>query len=188
MEITNKLLGGVLLIAAGLYQWTRLKDVCLAKCQSPFLFIQQHVGFRSDIPGSLLLGMRHGAYCVGCCWLLMVLLFVGGVMNVLWMTALAVLFLLEKVTPMGRLVGRLAGSGVLFIGLVWIPLIAAPAKETSTVAVAASLRPALDAMAKSFEKTYGQTVRIAYGATGKFVSKSRRVHHFSYCSRLTMKA
>ena len=171
METTSNLLGGVLLIAAGLYQWTRLKDVCLAKCQSPFLFIQQHGGFRHDIPGSLLLGMRHGAYCVGCCWVLMALLFVGGVMNVFWMAALAVLILLEKATPIGRLVGRLAGSGVLFIGLVWIALIAAPAKETPTVAVAASLRPALDAMTKSFEKTYGQTVRITYGATGKFVQQ-----------------
>ena len=116
METTSNLLGGVLLIAAGLYQWTRLKDVCLAKCQSPFLFIQQHGGFRRDIPGSLLLGMRHGAYCVGCCWVLMALLFVGGVMNVLWIALLALLVLLEKLLSFGRWIARAAGFAFLAAG------------------------------------------------------------------------
>jgi predicted metal-binding membrane protein len=77
-------LGGAILIAAGVYQWTPLKDVCLTQCQSPLLFLMRHGGFRRDALGCLLLGLRHGAYCVGCCWMLMALLFVGGVMNVLW--------------------------------------------------------------------------------------------------------
>jgi predicted metal-binding membrane protein len=121
MASTSKMLGGIVLIAAGLYQWSRLKDVCLAKCQSPFLFIQRQGGFRRDIAGALLLGLRHGAYCVGCCWVLMGLLFVGGVMNVLWIAALAVLVLLEKLAPLGRLIARLAGM-VLVTGGAWLLL------------------------------------------------------------------
>jgi len=55
-------------VAAGGYQWTRVKDLCLAQCQKPFAFLMRHGGFRRDAPGSLMLGLRHGAYCVGCCW------------------------------------------------------------------------------------------------------------------------
>jgi len=121
MAITSKMLGGILLIAAGLYQWSRPKDVCLAKCQSPILFIQQQGGFRRDVAGALLLGLRHGAYCIGCCWVLMALLFVGGVMNVLWIAVLALLVLLEKLAPIGRLIARLAGI-VLVTGGAWLLL------------------------------------------------------------------
>ena len=67
-------------------------------------------GFRRDLAGALLLGLRHGAYCVGCCWVLMALLFVGGVMNVLWIAVLALLVLLEKLAPIGNLIARLAGT------------------------------------------------------------------------------
>ena len=84
MASTSNILGGLVFVAAGSYQWTRLKDVCLTQCQMPFAFVMRHGGFRRDVPGCLLLGLRHGAYCVGCCWALMVLLFVGGVMNLLW--------------------------------------------------------------------------------------------------------
>jgi hypothetical protein len=84
---------------------TRLKDVCLVQCQTPFAFLMRHGGFRHDALGSVMLGLRHGAYCVGCCWALMALLFVGGVMNVLWIVLLALLVLLEKVTSsLGRLI------------------------------------------------------------------------------------
>ena len=79
------------------------------QCQTPFQFLMRHGGFRSDVPGCLLLGLRHGGYCVGCCWVLMAILFVGGVMNVLWIALLALLVLLEKVTPVGRLIARAAG-------------------------------------------------------------------------------
>ncbi|MEI9982923.1 MAG: DUF2182 domain-containing protein [Aliidongia sp.] len=78
MVIAGNLPGAIVLIAAGVYQWTPLKDVCLAQCQSPFLFLMRHGGFRDDPRGCLLLGLRHGGYCVGCCWVLMALLFVGG--------------------------------------------------------------------------------------------------------------
>jgi predicted metal-binding membrane protein len=91
-----------LFVAAGSYQWTRLKDVCLTQCQKPFAFLMRQGGFRGDAPGSLMLGVRHGAYCVGCCWALMALLLVGGVMNVLWIVLLALFILVEKVAPFGR--------------------------------------------------------------------------------------
>ena len=119
MAIDGKLLGAIVLIAAGVYQWTPLKDVCLAQCQSPFLFLMRHGGFRDDLRGCLLLGLRHGGYCVGCCWVLMALLFVGGVMNVLWIALLALLVLLEKLTPIGRWIARAAGIACAAAG-VWL--------------------------------------------------------------------
>jgi predicted metal-binding membrane protein len=121
MESASNILGGIVLIAAGLYQWTPLKDTCLSYCQTPLAFIMRHGGFRREATGALALGFRHGVYCIGCCWALMVLLFVGGVMNLLWIATLAVLVLLEKVVPFGRLVARLAG--IAFIaGGAWLLL------------------------------------------------------------------
>ena len=116
MASASNVLAGMVLIAAGVYQWTPLKDVCLVQCQTPFQFLMRHGGFRSDVPGCLLLGLRHGAYCVGCCWVLMALLFVGGVMNVLWIALLALLVLLEKLTPYGRSVARVAGVACVAAG------------------------------------------------------------------------
>jgi predicted metal-binding membrane protein len=118
MATGSSVFAGAVLIAAGAYQWTPLKDVCLVQCQSPFSFLMRHGGFRGDIRGCLMLGFRHGAYCVGCCWVLMALLFIGGVMNVLWIALLALLVLLEKLTPFGRWVARCAGVGFLAAG-VW---------------------------------------------------------------------
>jgi predicted metal-binding membrane protein len=106
----------LVLIAAGLYQWTPLKDACLKQCQAPFVFIQRHGGFRNDVRGAWLLGLRHGAYCVGCCWMLMTLLFVGGVMNILWIAAIAIFVLAEKVVPVGRVVARVAGTALIVGG------------------------------------------------------------------------
>jgi predicted metal-binding membrane protein len=97
------------LISAGLYQWTPIKEACLSYCQAPLTFILRHGGFRGDPLGALTLGLRHGLYCVGCCWALMALLFVGGVMNIFWIAALAILVLLEKVIPSGRIISRVAG-------------------------------------------------------------------------------
>jgi predicted metal-binding membrane protein len=79
----------------------------------------RHGGFRGDMPGSLMLGVRHGAYCVGCCWALMALLLVGGVMNVLWIVLLAFLILLEKVAPFGHQIALLAGMVLIACG-VWL--------------------------------------------------------------------
>jgi predicted metal-binding membrane protein len=116
MASANQVFGGIVLIAAGVYQWTPLKDICLAQCQSPLLFIQRQGGFRRDPSGSLLLGLRHGAYCVGCCWVLMALLFVGGVMNVLWIATISAFVLIEKIVPVGRLISRIAGAGFVAAG------------------------------------------------------------------------
>jgi predicted metal-binding membrane protein len=116
MASASQAFGGTVLIAAGVYQWTPLKDICLAQCQSPLLFIQRQGGFRRDPSGSLLLGLRHGAYCVGCCWVLMALLFVGGVMNVLWIATISAFVLIEKIVPVGRLVSRIAGAGFVAAG------------------------------------------------------------------------
>jgi predicted metal-binding membrane protein len=102
-----------------LYQWTPAKNVCLRQCQAPLLFIQTHGGFRGDAAGALMLGVRHGAYCVGCCWTLMALLFVGGVMNVLWIAAIAIFVLVEKLFPTARIVSRIAGAGLVAAGL-WL--------------------------------------------------------------------
>ena len=119
MQGASNALGGVLLIAAGLYQWTPLKDACLSNCQSPLTFIMRHGGFRADPSGALWLGFRHGLYCIGCCWALMVLLFVGGVMNLLWIAALAVLVLAEKALPFGRTIARIAGVALVVAGF-WL--------------------------------------------------------------------
>jgi predicted metal-binding membrane protein len=116
MASANGLLGAIVLIAAGIYQWTPIKNVCLAECQTPFRFLMSHGGFRSDALGCLRLGFRHGIYCVSCCWVLMALLFVVGVMNVLWIALLALLVLLEKLTPWGRWVARIAGVVCIVAG------------------------------------------------------------------------
>lgn len=108
---------GVVLVVAGLYQWTPLKDACLRQCQTPVVFLQTHGGFRRDPRGAVALGFRHGLYCVGCCWALMALLFVGGIMNVLWVAAIAIFVLLEKLTPAGRLLSRVAGTVFIAVGL-----------------------------------------------------------------------
>jgi predicted metal-binding membrane protein len=109
MASTSHVLGGLVFVMAGFYQWTRLNELCLTQCQRPFAFLMGHGGYRSDAPGSVMLGLRHGAYCVGCCWTLMPLLLVGGVMNLLWIVLLALFALLERVASMDRLITRLAG-------------------------------------------------------------------------------
>ncbi len=106
------MLGGVLLLAAGIFQWTPLKHACLRHCRSPMGFILQE--WREGIGGAFMMGLKHGGYCVGCCWFLMALLFVAGVMNLLWVAAIAGFVLLEKVAPAGPWVGRVAG--VLLVG------------------------------------------------------------------------
>ena len=119
MASANRLLGAVVLIAVGIYQWTPIKNVCLAQCQTPFGFLMRHGGFRSNARGCMHLGLLHGTYCVGCCWVLMSLLFVVGVMNVLWIAVLALLVLLEKLTPLGRWIARITG-GVCIAAGAWM--------------------------------------------------------------------
>jgi len=119
MASANRWLGALVLMVAGIYQWTPLKNACLAQCQTPLGFLMSHGGFRSTVRGCLHLGLVHGTYCVGCCWVLMALLFVVGVMNVLWIALLALLVLLEKLTPWGRWVARIAGAVCIAAG-VWM--------------------------------------------------------------------
>jgi predicted metal-binding membrane protein len=117
MASSSNTLGALVLIAAGVYQWTPLKDVCLAQCHTPLGFLVRHGGFRGDPRGCMGLGLRHGGYCVGCCWVLMALLFVVGIMNVLWIALLALLVLLEKLTPWGRWVARASGVACIAAGV-----------------------------------------------------------------------
>src|SRR5579864_5346485 len=119
MESASNRLGAAVLILAGVYQGLPLKDACLSHCRSPLLFIQQHGGFRRELHGALALGFRHGLYCIGCCWALMALLFVGGVMNLFWIAALAILVLVEKVAPFGRVIARAAGLAFIAGGM-WL--------------------------------------------------------------------
>jgi len=116
-------IAGALLIAAGLYQLTPLKRTCLDACRSPLSFVTRY--WRPDWQGAVLLGLRHGVYCLGCCWLLMGLLFVGGVMSLVWVAALAIVVLIEKIAPFGRQAGLVAGTlaalagAALVAGLRW---------------------------------------------------------------------
>ena len=116
MAVASWRLGGLLLIVAGLYQWSPLKRRCLGHCQSPLTFLQRHGGFRRGAWQSLALGIHHGIYCLGCCWTLMALLFAGGVMNVIWIAGIAALVLVEKATPAGRTFGKIAGIGLVAAG------------------------------------------------------------------------
>src|SRR5262245_24104812 len=117
MQSASGIIGGLVLVAAGLYQWTPIKDACLKHCQAPLLFIQRHGGFRRNPFGSLRLGFQHGLYCVGCCWALMALLFFGGIMNVLWIAGIAIFVLAEKIVPSGHLLSRIAGVVLTALGI-----------------------------------------------------------------------
>jgi predicted metal-binding membrane protein len=108
-----------LLVLAGVYQFSALKRACLASCRSPVEFITRH--WRAGGPGAFRMGVEHGLYCLGCCWALMLLLFVGGVMN-LWVIAAITLFvLLEKVAPFGVQGGRVSGVLLVLLGA-WVLL------------------------------------------------------------------
>ena len=112
---TNRNVAAALLIIAGAYQWTPLKRACLAHCSSPLRFITTH--WRAGVAGAWRMGVIHGAYCIGCCWLLMALLFVGGVMNLAWVAAIAAYIFLEKVLPFNRWVSRICGLALIAFGV-----------------------------------------------------------------------
>jgi predicted metal-binding membrane protein len=108
-------LGTVLVALAGVYQLTPLKNVCLKHCRSPAEFLSTH--WRRGSAGALRMGLEHGRYCVGCCWLLMSLLFAVGVMNLVWVAALAAFVLLEKLVPRGEAVARVSGMTLLLFAV-----------------------------------------------------------------------
>jgi predicted metal-binding membrane protein len=118
--LVNRVSAATLLIAAGLYQLSPLKDACLTRCRSPAEFITRH--YRPGRWGAVRLGLLHGAYCVGCCWMLMALLFVGGVMNLAWVAGLALLVAAEKLLPGGRWIARIAGIALIGWGVVLLAI------------------------------------------------------------------
>jgi predicted metal-binding membrane protein len=115
MAAQERVFGGILLLVAGLYQITPFKRACLESCRSPAAFIVQH--WKRGVAGGFRLGTAHGLYCLGCCWALMLLLFVGGVMNLWWIGALTIFVLLEKLAPLGAQAGRLSGLLLVAMGL-----------------------------------------------------------------------
>lgn len=117
MTSSSAILGGALLIAGGIYQWTPLKYACLIHCRTPMSFLM--TSWRPGRTGALVMGLHHGSFCVGCCWVLMALLFVAGVMNVLWVAAIAAFVFIEKVAPRGDLLGRVAGVLLVAAGA-WV--------------------------------------------------------------------
>ncbi len=117
MASTSPILGGTLLCAAGVFQWTPLKNACLTHCRSPLSFLM--TDWREGKSGAFAMGLKHGAYCTGCCWFLMALLFVAGVMNMWWVAIISVLVLLEKAAPKGLWLGRIAGAFLVVWGA-WV--------------------------------------------------------------------
>ena len=117
MAGTGRMLAGVLLVVAGIYQWLPVKQACLASCRAPLSFVQRHGGFQSSARGALRLGVLHGFHCVGCCWALMALLFAFGVMQLQWIAALMVLVLIEKVSAAGRAISRGLGVAAVVAGI-----------------------------------------------------------------------
>jgi len=117
LALGSPVLGGAVLILAGLYQFTPLKHACLSHCRSPFAFMLNH--WRDGWSGALRMGAGHGVYCLGCCWVLMALLFVVGVMHLVWVAALAAFVFAEKLLPRGVWVGRIGGGAMAAFG-VWL--------------------------------------------------------------------
>jgi predicted metal-binding membrane protein len=115
MIATNRWLGAILLIAAGIFQFTPAKNRCLSHCRSPLDFIM--TDWRDGRRGAFLMGLRHGAFCTGCCWLLMALLFVVGVMNLFWVAVITAFVLAEKALPKGQWLARVSGLFLVGWGL-----------------------------------------------------------------------
>jgi predicted metal-binding membrane protein len=115
MATTSYWLGGAILLAAGVWQLTPIKGICLRHCRSPMGFLVQN--WRPGRGGAFRMGLEHGSFCLGCCWFLMGLLFFGGIMNLFWIIGLAAFVLLEKTVPMGSWIGRIVGVGIAAWGV-----------------------------------------------------------------------
>ena len=114
MTLTSPRAGAALLVVAGVYQITPLKHACLRRCQSPLGFLMHH--WRTGAGGAFRMGFEHGAYCLGCCWALMLLLFVGGVMNLAVIAALTAFVAFEKLSPFGAQTARVSGGLLIALG------------------------------------------------------------------------
>src|SRR5271155_3154230 len=116
MASANSVMAGLLLIVAGIYQWTPWKQACLRQCRSPLDHVTRY--WRKGVLGPAWAGARNGAFCLGCCWMLMALLFVGGLMNALWIAGLALLVLIEKLLPFGPRVSQATGVALIAWGTI----------------------------------------------------------------------
>ncbi len=161
MATTSYWLGGTILLAAGAWQLTPIKGVCLRHCRSPMGFLVQ--SWRPGRGGAFRMGLEHGSFCLGCCWFLMGLLFFGGIMNLFWIIGLAAFVLLEKTVPMGSWIGRLVGVGTAAWGVLLL------ATTTLTVAAPNDYRfEVIDAPATSPGKTTIE-VRLIHASGDKSV-------------------
>jgi predicted metal-binding membrane protein len=115
MAFGDQILANTVLIAAGVYQWTPLKDACLRHCRSPTEFLVRH--WQGDSLGAVMTGVRHGLFCLGCCWMLMALLFVGGLMSLAWVGAIALFLLVEKTSPWGDWISPIVGALLVAWGM-----------------------------------------------------------------------
>jgi len=115
MKTTSKILGSIILIMTGIFQFTPLKQTCLKYCRTPLGFVLQH--WKGGKTGALKMGIENGFYCVGCCWMLMVLLFVAGIMNLLWVALIALFVLVEKVSPSVKWIPYVAGFVLISYGI-----------------------------------------------------------------------
>jgi predicted metal-binding membrane protein len=115
MDVVGPWLGGVLLVLAGVYQLSPVKRACLEHCQSPMSFLMSH--WRDGARGAFEMGLRHGLYCLGCCWALMAVLFVVGVMNLVWVGALTVFILAERIGRIGARIATIGGAAMVGVGL-----------------------------------------------------------------------
>tara|TARA_B100000686_G_C16540559_1_gene837226 strand:- start:341 stop:892 length:552 start_codon:yes stop_codon:yes gene_type:complete len=120
MVSSSVLLSGILLITVGVLQFSPLKSTCLKHCRSPIGFLM--TDWRKGIKGAWIMGFRHGWYCLGCCYALMLLLFVGGVMNLAWVAALTIAVAIEKMLPLGERIAQILGAGLILAGVLKISL------------------------------------------------------------------
>lgn len=116
MKTTSKVLGSIILVAAGIFQFTDLKKTCLGNCRNPIDFINRN--WKEGKQGALKMGIENGTYCLGCCWVLMVLLFFSGIMNLLWIALIAVFVLIEKTFPQPKWISSVAGIALIAYGCI----------------------------------------------------------------------
>ena len=120
MITTSKTLGAAILISAGAFQFTPWKNRCLQQCRTPLNFLTNH--FKEGKWGALQMGVENGLYCLGCCWILMILLFVSGIMNLLWIAIIALFVLIEKALPKAKYVSPVAGIALIIYGIIVLTL------------------------------------------------------------------
>jgi predicted metal-binding membrane protein len=118
---SSYLFSGMLLLAAGIFQWSKIKQACLRFCRNPFNFVMAN--WKEGVPGALHMGIKHGLLCAGCCWALMLLMFVGGMMNLIWMILITAIILIEKVAPRGDIFAKVTGVAMVVIGIYLVGLI-----------------------------------------------------------------